>query len=207
LVVFVWLRGLPTNAELRSERAIQRKLDAIAGSLHEQIGAGVTPGPGDVRELFEELVEPLDYPMFIVTAAAGGERSGCLVGFATQTSIDPVRFAVCLSRANHTYRVACAADVLAVHLAEQSERSLAELFGGKTGDAIDKFARCDWRPGPDGVPILQRCPRWFVGRVLARVDAGDHDAFVLEPSVVASAAATGILNFQRARTIEPGHPA
>ena len=31
------------------------------------------------------------------------------------------------------------------------------------------------------MPILDRCENWFVGRVLDRFDAGDHDAFLLEP--------------------------
>ena len=46
---------------------------------------------------FNSLVGDLDYPMFIVTVCAGGERAGCLIGFATQASIDPSRFLVCLS--------------------------------------------------------------------------------------------------------------
>ena len=46
-----------------------------------------------------ELVSELDYPMFIVTCADERERAGCLVGFATQCSIDPPRFLVCLSTA------------------------------------------------------------------------------------------------------------
>jgi flavin reductase (DIM6/NTAB) family NADH-FMN oxidoreductase RutF len=160
----------------------------------------------ELRERFEALVEPFDYPMFIVTAAANGTRAGCLVGFATQTSIDPPRFAVCLSRANHTYRVARDATVLAVHVVEEAERSIAELFGGQTGDRIDKFECCQWRPGPGGAPILERCPSWFVARVLARVVAGDHDAFLLEPFAVAATAATRPLNFKATRAIEPGHP-
>jgi len=32
-----------------------------------------------------KLVARLEYPMYVVTAAAQGERSGCLVGFGTQT--------------------------------------------------------------------------------------------------------------------------
>src|SRR5215218_9524111 len=105
--------------------------------------------------------------MFIVTACADGERSGCLVGFATQTSIDPGRFLVCLSRSNRTYRVGCAAELLGVHFVPAQEAGLAELFGGETGDEVDKFARCEWRPGPSGTPLLAACPNRFVGRVLA----------------------------------------
>src|SRR4051794_7928471 len=63
-----------------------------------------------------ELVSQLDYPMFIVTAAARGERAGCLVGFATQCSINPPRFLLCLSDKNRTYRVAQHAQILVVHL-------------------------------------------------------------------------------------------
>jgi flavin reductase (DIM6/NTAB) family NADH-FMN oxidoreductase RutF len=51
---------------------------------------------------FNSLVGDLHYPMFIVTACAEGERSGCLIGFATQASIDPPRFLVGLSHQNRT---------------------------------------------------------------------------------------------------------
>jgi len=131
---------------------------------------------------FDELLGALDYPMFIATAAAHGERSGCLVGFAAQTSIDPSRFLACISRENHTYRVACAADHLAVHVVPAGGEALARLFGGETTDHADKFAEVAWHEGPRGAPILSECPNWFVGRVLDRLDTGDHAGFLLERS-------------------------
>lgn len=149
----------------------------------------------------------LDYPMFIVTAAAGGERAGCLVGFATQCSIDPVRFLVCLSDKNRTFRVARSAEVLAVHRVPAEGDELAELFGEQTGDDIDKFERCAWRPGPEGVPVLTDCGDWFAGRILDRTDVGDHWAFVLEPLTGADAGGEGSFTFQQARDMEPGHEA
>ncbi|WP_206328591.1 flavin reductase, partial [Streptomyces sp. Tu 4128] len=72
----------------------------------------------------------LDPDMCVVTAAAGGERAGCLVGFSSQCSIDPIRYVVWLSEVNRTYRVASSADVLAVHLLARDQRGTAELFGG-----------------------------------------------------------------------------
>ena len=51
----------------------------------------------DPHRTFNALASELDYPMFVVTTAAGGAPAGCLVGFATQCSIDPPRFLVCLS--------------------------------------------------------------------------------------------------------------
>ena len=159
-----------------------------------------------MRETFEALVGDLEYPMFIVTARAGGEPLGCLVGFATQTSIDPPRFAVCLSHANRTFRRGHDADVLGVHCVPADAGDLAELFGGETGDETDKFARTEWHDGPGGVPVLERCRNWFAGRVLTRVDAGDHDLFLLEP-IAGEAATEAEFTFHRAKRIDPGHPA
>ena len=160
----------------------------------------------DVRAAFNAIVGNLEYPMFIVTARAGGERLGCLVGFTTQTSIDPPRFAVCLSRENRTYRRGRDSTALAVHGVPADAEDLAELFGGETADDVDKFARCAWHDGPEGLPILDRCDRWFVGRVLQRVDAGDHELVLLEP-IAASAGREDDFTFHRAKRIAPGHPA
>jgi flavin reductase (DIM6/NTAB) family NADH-FMN oxidoreductase RutF len=157
-------------------------------------------------EPFEDVVGRLDYPMFIVTAAAGAERDGCLVGFASQCSIDPARFVVWLSDKNRTYRVAREAQTLAVHVVPAGRRDLAELFGGTTGDTADKLGRCAWHPGPGGAPVLDDCPEWFAGRVLEQVRGGDHVGFVLEP-VGGDGDGGEALTFQRTRDIAPGHEA
>jgi len=156
---------------------------------------------------FQRLVAQLDYPMFIATVAAGGERAGCLVGFATQCSIHPPRFLAGISDKNRTYRVAQGADSMAVHLVPENATELAELFGGETGDEVDKFERCAWRPGPGDVPLLDDCPNRFVGRIVERVDFGDHTGMVLEPIHADQDEASGQLGFHRAKRIEPGHEA
>jgi flavin reductase (DIM6/NTAB) family NADH-FMN oxidoreductase RutF len=159
------------------------------------------------EDTFQKLVAQLDYPMFIATVAAGGERSGCLIGFATQCSIDPPRFLAGISDKNHTHGVALQADSMAIHLVPESATELAELFGGETGDEIDKFERCAWHPGPGGVPILDDCPNRFVGRILDRIDFGDHTGMVLDPFHAEYDEESGQLGFHRAKRIEPGHEA
>jgi flavin reductase (DIM6/NTAB) family NADH-FMN oxidoreductase RutF len=159
----------------------------------------------DARKTFNSLMAELDYPMFIVTTVADGERSGCLIGFATQISIKPPRFLAGLSHKNRTYRVAKDAEHLGVVEVPDDEAELAELFGGETGDEVDKFERCDWREGPGGVPLLDALPNRFVGRILERLDAGDHDAVVLEPVAAERPEPERELTFHRARRIEPGH--
>jgi flavin reductase (DIM6/NTAB) family NADH-FMN oxidoreductase RutF len=154
-----------------------------------------------------ELVSELDYPMFIVTVNDGRERSGCLIGFATQCSIHPPRFLVCLSDKNHTFGVAQRAEILVVHLVPAEAGALAELFGSQTGDDVDKFAQCAWHEGPGGAPVLDECENWFAGRILERLDVGDHWAFLLDPFDAHSGTGERPFTFHRARRIEPGHEA
>jgi flavin reductase (DIM6/NTAB) family NADH-FMN oxidoreductase RutF len=159
-------------------------------------------------EAFEKLVSMLDYPMFVVTARADDQMAGCLVGFASQVSIGPPRFLVGLSERNHTYRVAQQASHLAVHLVPRRHRELARVFGSETGDRVDKFARCAWRAGPHGLPILEDATGWFVGEVLNRYDLGDHIGFLLNP-VEGSAPDKfdQLVTFADVRDLEPGHEA
>jgi flavin reductase (DIM6/NTAB) family NADH-FMN oxidoreductase RutF len=154
---------------------------------------------------FERLMGQLDYSLFIVTTAADDERSGCLVGFASQVSIHPQRFLICLSVKNHTFEVAERAAVLVVHFVPEQAEELAVLFGGETGDEVDKFARCEWRPGPEGAPILTQLEDWFAGRILERLDFGDHRGLLLEPIDGEAHRSGRSLTFRRARGIEPGH--
>jgi flavin reductase (DIM6/NTAB) family NADH-FMN oxidoreductase RutF len=156
---------------------------------------------------FDRIASQLDYPMIIVTAAAGGRRAGCLVGFHTQCSIHPPRYLVCISKANETFDVAVAAEALAVHVPAPGDKDVAELFGALTGDEVDKFARCSWHDGPGGVPVIDVLGRWFAGPVVDRVDLGDHVGFVIEPSAGDCADdVAGQLGFQAVKDIPPGHP-
>jgi flavin reductase (DIM6/NTAB) family NADH-FMN oxidoreductase RutF len=154
---------------------------------------------------FDRLMSQLDYPLFIVTTSDGERNAGCLIGFASQVSIDPPRFLAGLSVKNHTFRVAAGAEVLIVHLVPDEADELAGLFGGETGDDTDKFRRCSWRPGPGGAPVLTELENWFAGRIVGRSDFGDHVGFLLEPIDGEAGASEESLTFRRARTIEPGH--
>ncbi len=162
---------------------------------------------GQTEETFQRLVAQLDYPMFIATVAAGAERAGCLIGFATQCSIDPPRFLAGISDKNRTFRVARGAGSMAVYLVPEDATRLAELFGGETGDEVDKFERCEWHEGPGGVPLLDGCPNRFVGAIVERIDFGDHVGLVLEPFAAEEDADGGQLGFHRAKRIDPGHEA
>lgn len=160
-----------------------------------------------LHKAFSGLSLALDGPMFIVTAAAEGERSGCLIGFGTPCSVDPQRFLACISKVNHTHPVALAASHLAVHVVPAGAEALAELFGGETGDEVDKFAQCAWSKGPHGTILLDDCRNRFVGAVLDRFDVGDHTGMLLAPVWAEHRDGDPGLRFGVAKRIAPGHPA
>ena len=94
-----------------------------------------------------------------------------------------------------------------MHLVPSGAKDLAELFGEETGDEIDKFERVDWREGPGGAPVLERCENWFAGRILERHDVGDHRAHLLEPIEAETDGGERGLTFRKVRDLEPGHEA
>lgn len=131
---------------------------------------------------FDQLMAQLDSPMAVVTTTTDQERAGCLVGFHSQSGMEPNSLSVWLSKANHTFRVATFADIFAVHFLTEANGDLAELFGAHSGDDIDKFTRCGWQPGPDAVPLLDDCANRVVGRKVALLDTrADHVCLVLDP--------------------------
>jgi flavin reductase (DIM6/NTAB) family NADH-FMN oxidoreductase RutF len=153
---------------------------------------------------FARFVAALDYPLFVVTTSVASELTGCLIGFATQCSIHPPRFLACISKTNHTFRVAAQSAVLAVHIVDRKNKEIAELFGGQTGDVVDKFKGVGWH-SVDGVPVLDACARWFTASVMQRIDFGDHVGHVLDPISIHAGPDSSQLTYQKAHDIEPGH--
>jgi flavin reductase (DIM6/NTAB) family NADH-FMN oxidoreductase RutF len=159
-------------------------------------------------EPFEKLVALLNYPMYVVTTHAGGVAAGCLVGFASQTSIHPPRFLVGLSRRNHTFRVASDATHLAVHVFDHQHLDIVELFGGQTGDTVNKFDLCSWHRGPDQMPILDDAAAWFVGEIVDRFSLGDHVGHLLAPVDGSPPKELETwVSFGDVRELQPGHEA
>jgi flavin reductase (DIM6/NTAB) family NADH-FMN oxidoreductase RutF len=163
---------------------------------------------GDNRRdaAFDALMGNLDPPMVVVTTAHAGERSGCLVGFHSQCGIMPRRYALWISRANHTTELAAEARTFAVHALRVDQHALAELFGARTGDDIDKFARWGWTAGPDGVPLLDDCPDRLIGQrhSLVEVDA-DHLCLVIEPTSIGRGTPTPWLRLHDVADLHAGH--
>lgn len=159
-------------------------------------------------DAFGALMASLDPPLVVVTTVAEDERAGCLVGFHAQSSIEPERYSVWLSKANHTYRVGLRATRFAVHFLTAADMALARRFGSLTGDDTDKFVGLDVDADETGVPLLAACPRRMsLERIALLDDGGDH---VCVTTRVVSAETSGRftpLRVSAAAHLRPGHDA
>src|SRR6476469_213133 len=158
------------------------------------------------EDAFDSLMDSLDPPMVLVTTAVAGERAGCLVAFPAQSAIDPKRYSVWLSKANHTYRVALRSSYLAVHFLTVDDLALAEHFGTLTGADVDKFEGIATSPGPDGVPLIDQCPhRVTVRRVALLDEGGDHVCLTTEGVEAETSGRFEPLRLSGVSHLEPGH--
>lgn len=159
-------------------------------------------------DAFDAVMSSLDSPLVVVTTAADAPRelAGCLVGFHSQSSIEPQKYSIWLSKANHTYRVALRSTHLAIHFLTPLDLSLAELFGTRTGDTVDKFAGLQYEPGPGGAPRLALCPSQLIARRTVLLDeGGDHVCFVVEPVIAQVSDSFRPLRLSMATQLVPGH--
>ena len=162
-----------------------------------------------MSEAIGELVDRADPPLYVVTTAAAGERAGCVVGFATQASIDPPRFLVAISKANRTWQrrprpratSRCICSGASGLMSSTCSAARPVTRSTSSNSAIGPRATA-------GVPLLDGAAAWFVGRVIERFDFGDHVGHLLQP-VRGGTATTSpdAVTLHDADDLSPGHPA
>jgi flavin reductase (DIM6/NTAB) family NADH-FMN oxidoreductase RutF len=155
----------------------------------------------------DDLVARTDTALAVVTTSSRDQRAGCLVGFHTQCSIEPFRYAIWLSKANYTYRVALFATHFAVHFLSDHDEQLAELFGTESGDSLDKFELCAWTAGAGAVPLLDGCAAVVFEKQTLWDDGGDHVCIVGSPVTFTSAEHPTPLRISAAGRFKAGHAA
>ncbi len=134
-----------------------------------------------LHETLKELTEHVEQSVFVVTSQSGEERGGCLVAFATQASVDPVRFLVLLSHGTHTYGLVEDSATCVLHWLDRGQEDLARHFGETTGFEVDKLESVGWSPGEAGSPILADAPGYIELEIRHRLVCGDHTAYLGDP--------------------------
>lgn len=112
--------------------------------------------------------EKLDYTLALLSAADGEKRRGCIINSLHQvTSSYPARFTVTVNRDHETYRAVKEAGSFCVTvLGADCPESLIDLFGYKSGRAVDKFDGREVYADKAGNPYLKE---HMVARISCRV--------------------------------------
>lgn len=119
-------------------------------------------------------------PLVVVTAAAGGRRSGQVAVSVHGASIVPQypRLTVGLWKTNFTHDLVRQSGAFAVHLPRDDQDAMVYHFGLQSGRDVDKFATVAHTLGSTGAPLLDDCLGVFECRVAAMMDADDHTIFL-----------------------------
>lgn len=124
----------------------------------------------------EVVLRLIDREVWIVTAAAEGQRGGLTATWVSVASIDRETPVVLAGIApNHfTAQLIEQSHAFVAHLLRPDQSALAFRFASGSGRDRDKLAGLKLATTPSGAPALEDCLAWLECRVFARYDAGDR---------------------------------
>ena len=131
-------------------------------------------------DLFRALLRRHAAAVVVITAP-GSPPAGFTATSFTSVSLDPPLVSFCLAHSASAWPAVQAANTIAVHVLTQGQERVARTF---STHGIDRFAAHGaWRPGPDGVPLLDGVLATIVCKVTQRVEAGDHTIVLATPEL------------------------
>jgi flavin reductase (DIM6/NTAB) family NADH-FMN oxidoreductase RutF len=131
-------------------------------------------------DLFRALLRRHAAAVVVITAP-GAPPVGFTATSFTSVSLDPPLVSFCLANSASAWPAVQAADTIAVHVLTEGQEQVARTFSTR---GIDRLAAHGaWRPGPDGVPLLDGVLARMICRVSQRVEAGDHTIVLATPEI------------------------
>ncbi len=130
----------------------------------------------------EKALYKATYGLYIVSAAAQGKASGCVINTLVQVTAEPVRLSVAVSKENLTCELMeRSGRFAAAALDQRADLPYIGRFGFRSGRDLDKFA--DIATGKDGAgipyPLDAVCARYSC-KIVQTVDVGTHMLFIGE---------------------------
>ncbi|MBL1096720.1 flavin reductase family protein [Streptomyces coffeae] len=113
-----------------------------------------------------------------VITACGEKPVGFTATSLASVAAEPPLLSFGVGTASSSWPVIAEAGHVGVHILGEHQRELAETFARSGADRFGPGT--GWRPGPEGVPLLDGVLGWLVCRVAARIPAGDHHVVIGE---------------------------
>ena len=124
----------------------------------------------------------MSYGLYVVSAEADGQKSGCVINTAVQVTSQPIRMTVAVHKDNVTAGVIKAAGAFTVTAIDQTaDMPYIGNFGFRTSANYDKFEKYETAVSEVGSPY---CPEHacavYAAKLIDTVDVGTHYLFVGE---------------------------
>lgn len=146
--------------------------------------------------------QSINYGLFLVGATQEGKYQGCIVNSLHQvTSSMPYKFSITLNKSNETYKaVEGAGSFVATVLSKETPKELIDLFGYKSGRAVNKFEGYEVSLDGAGNPYLKEYALSRIScRIVEKLDVGNYVLFigeVQEAEVLSSGSALTLDDYQ-----------
>ncbi|WP_406859298.1 flavin reductase family protein [Streptomyces sp. HUAS MG47] len=141
----------------------------------------VSPELRTTRQASSDLLRSVfrQHAAGVAVVTAHGDRP---VGFTATSlnsvSAEPALISFGVGTGSSSWPVLSEAEHIGVHILGEHQSGLAATFARSGADRFAPPTR--WRPGPEGVPLLDGVLAWLVARVVAKVPAGDHRIVIAE---------------------------
>ncbi|GAA2303978.1 flavin reductase family protein [Streptomyces hawaiiensis] len=114
----------------------------------------------------------------VITARGESGPVGFTATSLASVSAEPPLLSFGVGTGASSWPALATADHVGVHILGEHQQELAATF---SRSGADRFGPpTEWREGPEGVPVLDGVLAWLVGRIVARVPAGDHRLVIAE---------------------------
>ncbi|MFF2654882.1 flavin reductase family protein [Streptomyces sp. NPDC058045] len=115
----------------------------------------------------------------VAVITAPGERpAGFTANSLTSVSAEPPVVSFGIATVGSSWPAVSRATHVGVHLLAEDQQEVGARFARSGADRFGPATA--WRPGPEGVPLLDGVLAWMVCRIIARVPAGDHRIVLAE---------------------------
>jgi flavin reductase (DIM6/NTAB) family NADH-FMN oxidoreductase RutF len=113
----------------------------------------------------------------VTTKDANGKLLGLTVSAFCSVSLSPPMVLICIEKTAGSHYAFEESNVFIVNVLREGEAGISELFASLKDD---KFTDLNYRPGIDGVPVLENALATLECRVKFSYHGGDHSIFVGE---------------------------
>ncbi|GAA4027733.1 flavin reductase family protein [Streptomyces sp. NBC_01352] len=114
----------------------------------------------------------------VITARGDAGPVGFTATSLTSVSAEPPLLSFGIGTGASSWPAVAETDHVGVHILGEHQQDLAATFARSGADRFG--AATAWREGPEGVPVLDDVQAWLLGRIVARVPAGDHRLVLAE---------------------------